>query len=433
MYNPTIMTTPNIGASLFKRALSSKPKDPWEMLSFERQSQVSEPEPEPEQDNGILGILESIRNRKNPVASEYEKYLQEGIPENTGRSGWAKAAAIGLSGLGSALGDEQAPQRIIQAYNAPYERDLQNYETRGKSLAARMNIENSRQKQDLDVINAMSEYEKELNKRKLDEKKFGLDLDKFGVERTESESRNRNRGLTSGVNDVTGRPYTFNKETGKFDEFGQTVKTPYQQALTDTRTTQQISSDNIAKRQRELENIRFGHDLTLRQTPTAAQTAKTKNGNDPKDEEFLKSEADEALKLIKELYDSDKDDLSSLSKSAVGKSSLFNFIPTTEGYTGSSKINSLKNKLTLSIIQGMKAASKTGATGFGQMNLRELGVLEKAASILDTKLSEDDFKKELKKIKERLELITKEPGTDTNADKRALELIAKYSKPGGGK
>lgn len=429
MYAFKEYSPPNIGSPFMR--LSRKPKDPWEKLRFERNI---EPEPEPEQDNGIINSLRSIMDRKNPVMSEYEKHLQEGIPENNGRNGWAKAAAVGLSGLGSALGDGNAVSKTMDAYNAPYERELENYDNKGRTLTARVGIEERRRKQDLDVVNAMSEYESELHKRTLDRDKFGLDrdkygldVDKFGVDKTESESRNRDRESETGIDETTGRPYTRNKFTGAMLNTDQTVKTPYQKALEDARATSKISSDNIADRQVALENLRFGHDLTIKKTPTAAQAS---SGSTPKqDLDFVRKEAQETIGLIRELYDSDSDTLTDLGKKSSGLSALWGKIPATEEYGGVKKIESIKNKLTLSIIQMMKQASKTGATGLGALNLKELGVLENAASTIDPYLGEKHLRAEFKRIEDKLKLILQDADETGSEDERAKALIKKY---GGG-
>lgn len=128
--------------------------------------------------------------------------------------------------------------------------------------------------------------------------------------------------------------------------------------------------------------------------------------------ETVKAKAQESLDSISELMDKNNQ-LTPEAARAVGKSSIGNFIPTTLGYSGSAKIKKLASQRILEVIAEMKAQSKTGATGFGALNMKELGVLEKAASMLDTGLDEDTFRDQLKKIKDRLLLtLQDEPDSD---------------------
>jgi len=69
----------------------------------------------------------------------------------------------------------------------------------------------------------------------------------------------------------------------------------------------------------------------------------------------------------------------------------------------------LKDLLTLELIGDMKAQSKTGATGFGQLTGRELDVLESAASTLDWAREPGELTAELIAIMEKLEKVM-QPG-----------------------
>lgn len=75
-------------------------------------------------------------------------------------------------------------------------------------------------------------------------------------------------------------------------------------------------------------------------------------------------------------------------------------------------VDRLKNLLTLDLLQEIKKQSKTGATGFGQMNLRELGVLENSASKLSKmNQSEPGYATELNNIRKKLtEILSQEGG-----------------------
>jgi hypothetical protein len=76
---------------------------------------------------------------------------------------------------------------------------------------------------------------------------------------------------------------------------------------------------------------------------------------------------------------------------------------------GKTAINTFKSKLIIDLIGKMKAQSKTGATGFGQMNMKELGVLESAIGKLDPDMPDDDFAAELNKIRDRLRRVMIDP------------------------
>lgn len=122
----------------------------------------------------------------------------------------------------------------------------------------------------------------------------------------------------------------------------------------------------------------------------------------------VRTQAQEAKDLISELVD-EKGKLRPEIQQAVGMSSWANFVPGTDAYTAAQKIKSLKDKLTLGVIGEMKAQSRTGATGFGQMNIKELGVLESAASIINTGVKEEAMEKELGRVIEKLDKVL-QPG-----------------------
>ena len=80
-------------------------------------------------------------------------------------------------------------------------------------------------------------------------------------------------------------------------------------------------------------------------------------------------------------------------------------------------LNSLKAKLTLALIQKLKAASKTGATGFGALNLKELATLENSVTKVKTGwggLSDEANEAELNRIGDRLEMILQDPEAAAN-------------------
>ncbi len=96
-----------------------------------------------------------------------------------------------------------------------------------------------------------------------------------------------------------------------------------------------------------------------------------------------------------------------------GASGLFEVGPgrARRWYPGSNEANAkaaldqLTGQLTLDLIAGMKAQSRTGATGFGALNLKELGVLESSATVLKGEISRPRAQQELIKLRERFKQI----------------------------
>jgi hypothetical protein len=98
---------------------------------------------------------------------------------------------------------------------------------------------------------------------------------------------------------------------------------------------------------------------------------------------------------------------------------------------GKSSINTFKSKLIIDLIGKMKAQSKTGATGFGQMNAKELNVLETAIGKLDPDMPDDAFEAELVKIQQKLRNVMKDAPDPSKGKKPTTpeEYMRKY---GGG-
>lgn len=159
--------------------------------------------------------------------------------------------------------------------------------------------------------------------------------------------------------------------------------------------------------------------------------------------ESQKTKATEALALMDELTD-DKGNLKPDTQTATGYSAnvpLLEKMPFGVGIsaaTGNAKINKLQGMLTLDLIKELKDQSKTGATGFGALNLRELGVLENSASMLASRnMDEVEFAKELGRIKERLQMILQdaprnnsETGAPQNNDMSGRIKVRKNGKVG---
>ena len=71
-------------------------------------------------------------------------------------------------------------------------------------------------------------------------------------------------------------------------------------------------------------------------------------------------------------------------------------VPQTDAAAFASDLKELQSKLTMAVMAAAKAQSKTGATGFGALNMKELEVIKQNIADLDqTKLSPAEFNKKL--------------------------------------
>lgn len=180
-------------------------------------------------------------------------------------------------------------------------------------------------------------------------------------------------------------------------------------------------------------------DGTVRQTQFPGTA--TKIGTPPKASgqnpnlEAIQQKTQETLDALDEILD-EKGKIKPNMRSAIGASRMLGlqYLPATQTRAGDAAIKRLKSMLIVDLIGEMKAQSRTGATGFGQLNMRELGVLESAASKLDPSLDEDTFEAELKRIREKLKKVLQPssgmtPTQTTPSGPTAEDLIKKY---GGG-
>lgn len=83
-------------------------------------------------------------------------------------------------------------------------------------------------------------------------------------------------------------------------------------------------------------------------------------------------------------------------------------LPTKKGeksFQINKEIATLLAKKALNTITEMKNASRTGATGFGAMNEKELGLIQDDIASLDTRLSDEAFEASLNRIKKRMQKV----------------------------
>jgi hypothetical protein len=181
----------------------------------------------------------------------------------------------------------------------------------------------------------------------------------------------------------------------------------------------------------EVKPISFGNQNPVITTPSSKPTGPGANVN----LEAIQNKTRETLQAVNDLID-EEGNLKPHAADAVGKSRILGlqYVPGSQTKKGDVDIKALKAKLVVDLIGEMKAQSKTGATGFGALNLRELGVLENAASKLDPTLDEASFAAELKRIRDRLNMVLQPADgfTDTRTvkpkTKKTLEQLKKEYK-----
>jgi hypothetical protein len=138
----------------------------------------------------------------------------------------------------------------------------------------------------------------------------------------------------------------------------------------------------------------------------------------------FKERAQLALDTLNQLSDesADGESLKDNTKWITGLSANFGTHLTPGGAAAKASVEQLRNLLTLDLLQEIKKQSKSGATGFGQMNLRELGVLENSASKLAaTNMDEGEYAKELNKIRKKLTEILAQEGGFTGGEKTSAD------------
>lgn len=136
--------------------------------------------------------------------------------------------------------------------------------------------------------------------------------------------------------------------------------------------------------------------------------------NQPVNLDAIRTQTQQVLDVINnQIVTTNKEgvrELSPIAKSAVGWRGLDprQFLPESEQRSGKNIIKKFKAQQVVNLIGEMKAQSRTGATGFGQLNLRELGVLENAAYNLDNLDDPILFLEEVERIRVGLEKVMKD-------------------------
>lgn len=166
---------------------------------------------------------------------------------------------------------------------------------------------------------------------------------------------------------------------------------------------------------------------------TAAQTAK-QEAADTAQKEAASNILDSAVEG-KTLVDNIK---KQVGYNTVGIGSALSWVPMTEAKKFSADLSTLKSQLTLAAMNAAKSQSKTGATGFGALNSKELKVLQDNIAALDTGLSPDDFNSKLAEVTKYFDKLEKKAtgtlqpkGAEAPATGEFADDYAKYKQKYG--
>ena len=94
-------------------------------------------------------------------------------------------------------------------------------------------------------------------------------------------------------------------------------------------------------------------------------------------------------------------------------------IPGSERANWESNVNKLMAQQVLDVMSSLKNASKTGATGFGQLSEKELSLLKNAATALKRTLSSEDATRYLNQIKDSFSKVL-QPQNDSLSQEAPL-------------
>ncbi len=191
-------------------------------------------------------------------------------------------------------------------------------------------------------------------------------------------------------------------------------------------------------------------DLTkfgTKRQPTAAEiAAKEKN---KKYRDVQKSMGQSTLDAINQVLD-DKGELTGDAKWATGVTGLAApFAFGTKAKSAVAKLKNIQSKQVLQLIGELKSQSATGATGMGNLNMKEFGALQDAASLLDRTGSQDEYQKQLGIVRDKLKLLLEDSDDekaeaasattqedsgpkDRKTNRTPSDLYNQYSKPQGG-
>ena len=209
------------------------------------------------------------------------------------------------------------------------------------------------------------------------------------------------------------------------------------QWITEALKAQQKSKGNDLEYQQDLADIKAGKEIKVAKERANIKKQQEdeklvyKQAEDAKKQEqrsqFVKQTALDTLKTIEEI------------DRGIGNFGFFGGVPSIPGsdrFNWEQNVNRLLSGRILKVMTEMKEASKTGATGFGQLSNRELGVLENASTALKRGTSPKDAKRYLNDMKTMLNKVAQPEGTEMphpleNAEITELPKVGQMV--GGGK
>ena len=144
-------------------------------------------------------------------------------------------------------------------------------------------------------------------------------------------------------------------------------------------------------------------------------------GDNPAVELWKKNKENEETNKKKSqmVKDSAKDSLNTITEieKRMGSFGIFGDLPSMPGSerkNWEANIDKLLSQKIIDVMASMKEASKTGATGFGQLSNKELEVLKNASTQLKKSLSPQDAQRYLNQIKNTLNKVAGDGGDSVN-------------------
>jgi hypothetical protein len=168
-----------------------------------------------------------------------------------------------------------------------------------------------------------------------------------------------------------------------------------------------------------MEPITIGGEQVGGMNKVGTPGGKGYKGNQPKNLEAIQVMAKESLDALGALVD-DKGILKPDIASVVGANrmnplkSVGGGLPGTSYVTSNKAIKQAIDLVVLNLMGELKKQSDSGATGFGNMQRAEFQLLKDAASKLDPAMPQPDFEREVKRLRDNIQLILQPPsGTTT--------------------
>ena len=123
-----------------------------------------------------------------------------------------------------------------------------------------------------------------------------------------------------------------------------------------------------------------------------------------------------------------KDTIEAVSPWTAGYGSLLSILPTSDALTVSTNLGTIKAAFGADKIKEMKLQSKTGATGYGSLAVKELEGIQATVASLDPKMKPADLKKNLQKINDHYTKWEELVGRDISRT-QATPTVVETSKP----